>query len=307
MSYGSFGAGLGGPVGGVAPAYGSDSSFPTSPLDSGGSLFDFGSTLNSNLVLSGLGNILQGAGELLQSGAADGNAGFAPVSPDPQTNTGGQTDGTGNTTGPQGLDQLLQSITGALDDILKQVNALVNAPGTQQAPSTQQAPAPQQEPAPAPQPQLQPQPDPVANLVNRANVDPALVPTVTQIAQDPVGNKLLEGAVNGGLAGIQVKDLPAGFFGQYLPGTQEVQIGQGTLQGNDLVRTVAHELVHAATPRDGDSIREEGVADQIGTEVQRRITGIEPGYTLGGESYNSLPQDNGVINSLLQLGITFNG
>jgi len=305
MSYGSFGAGLGGPVGGVAPAYGSDSSFPTSPLDSGGSLFDFGSTLNSNLVLSGLGNILQGAGELLQSGAADGNAGFAPVSPDPQTNTGGQTDGTGNTTGPQGLDQLLQSITGALDDILKQLNALVNAPGTQQAPAL----APQQDPAPAPapQPQLQPQPDPVADLVNRANVDPQLKGAVTQIAQDPVGNRLLQGAVDGGLAGIQVRDLPEGFFGQYLPGTQEVQIGQGTLQGNDLVRTVAHELVHAGTPRDGNSLREEGVADQIGTEVQRRITGIEPGYVLGGESYNGLPQDNGVINSLLQLGITFNG
>lgn len=301
MSLGNVGTGAGAPVGGAVPTFGGTSNAPAAAQTGA---FDFGSTLNSNMALNGLGKILEGAGILMQQAGA---AGAQTTAPAPTTNTN---TGAANTAGPTAFDNLANSLggQGKLNDILTQLNGLVNQLsgivnqlGAQPAPQQQQpAPQPQVQQQPAPQPQ----PDPVQNLVNRANVDPQLKPAVTQVAQDPVGNKLLQGAVDGGLNGIQVTNLPAGVFGQFLPDTKQVQIAPGTLQGQDLVRTVAHELVHAATPRDGDSIREEGLADKIGAEVQGRVNGNAPGYVLGGESYNGLPQDNGIVNSLRLLGIT---
>jgi hypothetical protein len=72
----------------------------------------------------------------------------------------------------------------------------------------------------------------------------------------------------------------------------------------DLVHTLAHELGHAATPNDGDSITEEQVVDQLGQQIQQRIA---PGPTfqldLAGYQGQGLPQDNGIRNSLAQIGI----
>ncbi|HEY8208093.1 MAG TPA: hypothetical protein VIG99_11470 [Myxococcaceae bacterium] len=254
-----------------------------------------GSTLDTNLLLSGLGKVLSGTGEMLQSAgnglsAGDLSAGgYTPLSgtnvPDFSTlNTGLPNLGNQGTGG--GLDAIVKQ----LNDLVNQLSAMVNANPAPQAPA----------PAPAPAPQV----DPIANLVNRANVAPQLQNAVTQVAQDPVGNKLLQGAVNGGLTGIQVANMPAGFFGQTLPETGQVQIAPQTVQGNDLLRTITHELVHAATLRDGDSLKEENVADQLGTQLQQRLTGFGPGYILGGEAYNGLPQDNGITNALRLLGIT---
>jgi len=307
MSYGTIGTGLGAPVGGATTNFGGTTS-QTAPAAGG---FDFGSTLNSNLLLDGLGKCLQGTGEMLQSvsgygtgtetGTAagtgsNGESAFDRLDAQIRQNQA-QREAGGQTGGLDGLTQSLgnQGTGGDLSSIVTQLNDLVNQLQNLSA-QMPQAPAP----APAPQPQI----DPIANLVNQANVDPQLRNAVTQVAQDPVGNKLLQGAVNDGLQGIQVANMPAGFFGQTIPEQKLVQIAPGTIQGNDLLRTVTHELTHAATLGNGDSLNEENIADKLGTDLQQRLTGFGPGYVLGGNAYNGLPQDNGIANALKLLGIT---
>lgn len=291
MSYGNIGTGLGAPVGGATSTLGGLSNSPA-PAATGG--LNISSTLSSNL-LSGLGKVLSGAGEMLQSASGLGTGAATPNYSSLNSNLDfsklGQDTGLPKL-GNQGTGSDLDAIVKQLNDLVNQLSAMVKA---------NPAPAPQaQAPAPAPAPQV----DPIANLVNQANVDPQLRPAVTQVAQDPVGNKLLQGAVNDGLKGIGLANMPAGFFGQTLPETKQVQIAPQTLQGNDLVRTIGHELVHAATLGNGDSLREENVADQLGTQIQKRLTGLGPGYVLGGDAYNGLPQDNGISNALKLLGIT---
>lgn len=307
MSNGTIGTGLGAPVGGAVTNFGNTAATQAAPAATGG--FDFGSTLNSNLWLDAVGKILEGTGEVMQGAAGGaptntgtgslGNSGYTPLANQPTGNVLGTQNQTGGATAG-GLNNLTQSLNGGdLSAIISKLNDLVNQLQTLagQVPQTQQ-----QAPAPAPAPQ--PRQDPVANLVNQANVDPQLRNAVTQVAQDPVGNKLLQGAVNDGLKGIQVANLPAGFFGQTVPEQKTVQIAPQTIQGNDLVRTVAHELTHAATLGNGDSLNEENIADKLGTQVQQRQTGFGPGYVLGGDAYKGLQQDNGIVNALKLLGIT---
>jgi hypothetical protein len=299
MTYGSIGTGLGAPVGGAATNFGNTTA--AAPAATGG--LNVGSTLNANL-LDGLGKVLEGTGELLQAagGSAGNVTGYQPPDLGAGLNLGGPTtgglDGLTQSLGNTGTGGDLNSILGQLNQLVNQLQALTAQLPQAQAPQAQ-APAPQA-PAPAPAPPV----DPIANLVNQANVAPQLRQAVTQVAQDPVGNKLLQGAVNDGLQGIQIANLPAGFFGQTLPDQKQVQIAPQTLQTNDLVRTVAHELVHAATLGNGDSLKEENVADQLRTQIQQRQTGFGPGYILGGNAYNGLPQDNGIVNALRNLGIT---
>src|ERR1043165_111605 len=130
MTYGTVGTGVGAPVGGATTNFGNTAA--AQPAQGGTGLFDFGSTLHSNLVLSRGGHILQGAGERLQSAAQGNTAGLAPAptldAGQPQPNVAGG-----------GLDPLMQSLgRGQLDAIIGQLNALVNQLSalTQQAPAT---------------------------------------------------------------------------------------------------------------------------------------------------------------------------
>lgn len=136
-----------------------------------------------------------------------------------------------------------------------------------------------------------------------ATVDPRLQGAVDQIAQDPVGARLIEGANARGLRSVDVQDLGDGIMGMYWPDQNRLAISPQTANGPDLVRTLAHELLHAATPEGGDSQREEGLADRIGIEIQQRLTGLGPGYTLDTAGYNHLPLDNGIVQSLRNIGI----
>lgn len=134
-----------------------------------------------------------------------------------------------------------------------------------------------------------------------ATVDPQLQGAVDQIAQDPVGAKLIEAANANGLRSLSVENLGDGIMGMYWPDQNRLALSPDTANGNDLVRTLTHELLHAATPQGGDSQTEESLADRIGTEVQQRITGLGAGYTLAG--YDNLPFDNGIVDALRNIGI----
>src|SRR5258708_7878412 len=92
MSYG-IGTGLGAPVGGAANNLGSTTNAPAA---TGG--LNFGSTLSSNLWLTGTGNILSGLGELAQSGLFGPTGTGTGTGYTPSTSTGtGTLPGNANT------------------------------------------------------------------------------------------------------------------------------------------------------------------------------------------------------------------
>jgi len=138
--------------------------------------------------------------------------------------------------------------------------------------------------------------------INLGNVtgDPRLQQAMQEIARDPEGGKLVQGAQAQGLK-LQVGNLPPGVMGQHLDGV--ITISPRALSNKpDLIHTLAHELGHAATRNDGDSINEEQTVDQLGQRIQQRIA-PGPTFQLDIGSYRGLPQDNGVRNSLARFGL----
>jgi predicted Zn-dependent protease len=121
-----------------------------------------------------------------------------------------------------------------------------------------------------------------------------------EIAQDPEGAKLAQAAQAQGLT-LQVGQLPPGVMGETLNGTITIST-QAMSNKPDLIHTLAHELGHAATPNDGDSLNEEQTVDQLGQRIQQRIA-PGPTFQLDIGGYRGLPQDNGIRNSLAQIGL----
>jgi hypothetical protein len=79
----------------------------------------------------------------------------------------------------------------------------------------------------------------------------------------------------------------------------------------NFLKTLVHELVHAATDQDGDSKDEEGKADVIGFRVASRILGqTEPNEQatyqnkVTNPAYAGLVGNNNVDQSLSALGLT---
>jgi len=141
--------------------------------------------------------------------------------------------------------------------------------------------------------------------------------TLAKVAQDPDGAKLLKAAEANGYtievgdptkAGSQDHDADS-VNGVTLPDQKKIIINPNA---PDFDKTVVHELVHAATPTDGNSKTEEGMADVIGYRVSSRMDGRQmPGSEqqifsakANSSSYSSLQSDNGIINDLNKLGIS---
>ncbi|HYV43368.1 MAG TPA: hypothetical protein VFA20_00845 [Myxococcaceae bacterium] len=143
-----------------------------------------------------------------------------------------------------------------------------------------------------------------AGAPNLGNVtgDPRLLQATQQIARDPAGAKLEQAAQAPGLK-LQIGNLPPGVMGVTQNGTITIN-SQAVNNKPDLIHTLAHELGHAATPKDGDSIAEEQAVDQLGQQIQQRIA---PGPTfhldLGAYQGQGLPQDNGIRSSLAKIGL----
>lgn len=138
--------------------------------------------------------------------------------------------------------------------------------------------------------------------------DPKLQQALDQIAQDPEGRKLLEAAKANGLNSITTNaglnpDGGAGIQGKTYSGSEGSRIEIADASSQDLVRTLTHELGHAATPGNGSSQAEEQAIDAIGSRVQERVTGQPSGYQLALDSYSNLPADNGIAEDLRALGL----
>jgi len=143
-----------------------------------------------------------------------------------------------------------------------------------------------------------------AGATNLGNVkgDPRLLQATQEIARDPEGAKLTRAAQTTGLK-LQVGQLPPGVMGATENGT--ITLSPKALSNKpDLIHTLGHELGHAATPNDGDSIAEEQAVDRLGQRIQQRVA---PGPTFqldaGAYQRQGLPLDNGIRNSLAKIGL----
>jgi len=147
-----------------------------------------------------------------------------------------------------------------------------------------------------------------SELLAGINIDPALRPAIEAIAQHPEGAKLLAAAKANGLTDISVNsalnpDGGAGTEGLAIYGGGNARIEIANPNSANLVQTLVHELGHAATTGDGNSQAEEQAVHALGERLQADITGQGSTFQLDLGSYSDLALDNGVINSLRNIGI----
>lgn len=140
-----------------------------------------------------------------------------------------------------------------------------------------------------------------------AVADSPLSESLAQIQNDPEGAKLLQAAQKNGYA-IEIGDTGSDANGLTVEGngTKKIIINPNA---PNFLKTLVHELVHAATPQDDDSQREEGIADVIGYRVASRIAGQplqneQVIFSQKVKNYPNLQASNAIVNSLAQLGIT---
>jgi hypothetical protein len=142
-------------------------------------------------------------------------------------------------------------------------------------------------------------------------VDPRLKHVVDAIATDHEGGKMLKAAKKQGLESITVNPLlknnaqaggVQGVTWKMPNGKQRIEIADPLSW--DVARTLTHELTHASTSHDGNSMKEELHADRLGTAVQKRVANKMPGYTLDQKAYAGLQKDNGVEQSLAKVGVS---
>lgn len=162
-----------------------------------------------------------------------------------------------------------------------------------------------------------------------ASPDARLNSTLSALANDPEGARLLAAARANGFT-IEIGDPSAAVGGTFDKGNISCPSCQAALDAGkqingvtlpsqkkiiinpnapDFEKTVVHELVHAATPGDGNSQTEEGIADVIGFRVANRITGkAVPGdarsiFLNKIANYPGLTGVNGIRNTLASLGL----
>lgn len=143
--------------------------------------------------------------------------------------------------------------------------------------------------------------------------DPTLQRTLETIGRDPEGAKLLQAASRNGVRVQSRPDNGSGPTDFFQRSTNTITVSNP----ND-VKTLAHELVHAATNTpgnastaisgNGNSRREEGNAEVIGQRIAARTSGRQmPNerqvFNDFIKNYPELRQDNGIDQALRNLGI----
>jgi len=147
-----------------------------------------------------------------------------------------------------------------------------------------------------------------SELLAGMNIDPALRPAIEAIAQHPEGAKLLAAAKANGMTSISVNgalnpDGGSGTEGLTIYGGGNTRVEIANPNSANLIQTLVHELGHAATTGDGNSQAEEQAVHALGERLQADLTGQGSTFNLDLGSYSDLAQDNGVINSLRNIGI----
>jgi len=143
---------------------------------------------------------------------------------------------------------------------------------------------------------------------------------LSQIAADPEGQKLLQQAEQKGYK------IEIGSTGEKAAATTDskakkivVDVNAKGLDSYNLTATIAHELVHASTDGNGDSLLEESVSTAVGNRIAKRADGrpetaaeaiadfqkISADYKAAykGDGAVNGKQDNGILKALQGLGL----
>jgi hypothetical protein len=127
------------------------------------------------------------------------------------------------------------------------------------------------------------------------------------LQQSPTGMKLLQEAQRRGVKINFAANNGDNVLGQYNPNNNSITVESGNLE--TMVETLAHELVHATTRENGNSMNEEVSAFVIGEQVAREA-GVDQNPHHAdfwknhvANSYKGLAQDNGIMGALNALGV----
>jgi hypothetical protein len=130
--------------------------------------------------------------------------------------------------------------------------------------------------------------------------------SLAAISQDPEGGRLLAEARRRGVqfrVGATSRD---NWAGEFNPNNNTITVRDGAD-----VRVLVHELVHATTTEDGNSLHEEATAFIVGERVAARLNGTQSRdrdtiyrETMGLYRGARLARTNGVENSLSRIGVT---
>jgi hypothetical protein len=134
--------------------------------------------------------------------------------------------------------------------------------------------------------------------------------TINKLMQSPTGMKLLQEAQNKGVKINFAQNNGDNVLGQYNPNNNTITVENGNME--TMVETLAHELVHATTRENGNSMNEETTAFIIGEQVAKEA-GVDTNphnadfwQNHVANSYKGLAQDNGIMGALNALGIAAN-
>jgi hypothetical protein len=145
--------------------------------------------------------------------------------------------------------------------------------------------------------------DAAGNVVMRGINDPALQRTMNQLASDPEGALLIAEAQRLNVGASVGNTGGANILGFFQPSTNNLVVGNGTN-----MKTLAHELVHAVSRRDGNSRIEETTANILGFRIVQRLTGAAAPsvQTLVNRTvplYQDIQRANGIRATLASIGI----
>lgn len=133
--------------------------------------------------------------------------------------------------------------------------------------------------------------------------DPNVQQTLNIIASDPDGQRILAAAQQRGVTISVANIADPEVEGFYQRSTNAI-----TVRDPNNIKTIAHELVHAGTTEDGNSQREEGLAEVIATRIDARVRGqgipnAQAVFNEKIQNYPTLNPFNQIDQSLSALGI----
>ncbi|MEM0951191.1 MAG: DUF6782 family putative metallopeptidase [Cyanobacteria bacterium P01_H01_bin.74] len=130
---------------------------------------------------------------------------------------------------------------------------------------------------------------------------------IDELSTHPEGAKLLEKAIANGTV-FKIGDPGEEYNGIYNPNTNTIVVSPSAQYG--VAKTFVHELVHAATPNDGNSQDEEGIADALAFTIVEELGLLtDNGLSAVQEAqikelqYPELQESNGIVSSLNAIGL----
>lgn len=130
------------------------------------------------------------------------------------------------------------------------------------------------------------------------------------LKKSQTGRKLLQEAEKRGV-NIQFKpDNGDSTMGQYNPNTKTITVEQGNIE--KMTEVLGHELVHASTPENGNSMKEEKMAFIIGEKIAGEAGVNKDPHTESywnnhvNSAYSGLKNDNGIMSALSALDLAAN-